>query len=95
MDLGLVRRLLRYSSAEREQKRAEWQTICDSCITSQAALSQSATFDLARAQAGLEALEYIDSNPGVCGDGLPAAATLGHTMRFQPIQAPQGVMFGP
>lgn len=39
-------------------------------------------YELKNARRGLAALAYIDANPGLCLESLPAGPTLGHYARM-------------
>lgn len=89
--------LFRKSDAELEAIALQAEQVALGAITSISALSQSTTFDTGDASIILGAVETVRRaravNPDACGDDQPAP-TLGHSLRFQPTQAPQGVTWG-
>ncbi len=94
----LTKIFFRKSDAELNTIAAQAEQVAFGAINSISALSQSTTFSIDDAGLILDAIERVRSarevNPDACGDDMPGT-TLGHSIRFQPVQPPQGITWGP
>lgn len=93
-----TRILFRKSDTELATIRAQAEQVALGAITSISALSQSTTFNNDQALAILDACDTVqrerEKNPDACGDSIGETA-LGHSVRFQHYEQPQGVTWGP
>jgi hypothetical protein len=99
LDLRTITQILyRKSDPELATITADAEQVALGAMSSVSALSQSATFSSEDASVILQAAESVrrarENNPDASGSDLPGT-TLGHAMRFQPIQPPQGCTWGP
>ena len=93
----LTRRLLRKTDAQLETIASQAEQVAFGATTSISALSQSATFSQDAAGVILRAVENVmaarAADPNACADDM-AGPSLGHSVRFQPVKAPQGCTWG-
>ena len=94
----ITRILFRKSDSELSAIQSQAEQVAFGGISSISALSQSTTFSIDDAGIILDCIDRVRSareiDPDACGDDLPSS-TLGHSIRFQPVQPPQGVTWGP
>lgn len=95
---SLVRILLRKTPAQVDQIAADAEQVALGAMTSISLLSQTTQFDADAAGRILEAVERVrqirEANPDATATDIPGS-TLGHSIRFSPVQAPQGTTWGP
>lgn len=94
----LVRILLRKTPSQVDAIAADAEKVAFGAITSISLLSESTQFDPDSAGVILEACERVrrlrEADPDASGSTVPGS-TLGHAIRFSPVQPPQGVTYGP
>jgi len=89
--------LYRKTDAQLDSIATDAEQVALGAMQSVSALSQSTTFsseDASVILAGVEAVRRArECNPDASGADIPGP-TLGHSIRFQPVQPPQGVTWG-
>ena len=94
----LTRILLRKTDTELDTIASQAEQVAFGATSSISALSQSTTFSIESAGVILQAVENVRSaraaDPNACADDM-AGPSLGHSVRFQPVKAPQGRTWGP
>lgn len=89
--------LYRKTDAQLESIATDAEQVALGAMVSVSALSQSTTFSTEDASVILYAVETVrrarEADPNASGSDVPAT-TLGHSMRFQPVQPPQGCTWG-
>lgn len=89
--------LHRKTTAQIDTIATDAEQVALGAITSISALSQSTTFSTEDASVILAAVESVrrarELDPNASGADVPGP-TLGHSMRFQPVQPPQGCTWG-